>query len=240
MNLIKKIGYQLITALKTLETCNIIHCDIKPENILLVNLTRHNAKLIDLGSSCFGNKRIYTYIQSRFYRAPEIILGIPYTNAIDMWSLGCVLAEMHSGLPLFPGENDADQLLCIMEILGLPPFEVLKAATRKDVFFEADGQPKIKSTSKGRRRVPGARSLKSILKGADDELYQFIKACLNWDSNLRLKPGDALKIEWFHDKVIDISRNSGYKHKKISLEDITKHVPNLQKYIAYRNQLSLN
>ena len=52
------------------------------------------------------NQRIYTYIQSRFYRAPEIILGIPYTSAIDMWSLGCILAELNSGYPLFPGENE--------------------------------------------------------------------------------------------------------------------------------------
>jgi dual specificity tyrosine-phosphorylation-regulated kinase 2/3/4 len=62
--------------------------------------------VIDFGSSCFYNERIYTYIQSRFYRAPEIILGIPYTTGIDMWSFGCIMAELYTGYPLFPGENE--------------------------------------------------------------------------------------------------------------------------------------
>lgn len=56
-----------------------------------------------MGSSCYVNKTLYTYIQSRYYRAPEIILGIDYSTAIDMWSFGCILAELFSGMPLFPG-----------------------------------------------------------------------------------------------------------------------------------------
>ena len=75
----------------------IIHCDLKPENILLVNPGKSKIKVIDLGSSCFEFEKIYTYIQSRFYRSPEIMLGIPYNTAIDMWSLGCILAELYSG-----------------------------------------------------------------------------------------------------------------------------------------------
>ena len=78
-------------------------------------------KLIDFGSSCFESERYYTYIQSRFYRAPEIMLGIPYTTAIDMWSLGCIVFECLTGIPLFAGENELDQMNSIMEIIGLPP-----------------------------------------------------------------------------------------------------------------------
>ncbi len=85
-----------------------IHCDLKPENILLKQANKSGIKIIDFGSSCLWNQRIYTYIQSRFYRAPEIILGIPYTCAIDMWSFGCILAELYSGYPLFPGESETD------------------------------------------------------------------------------------------------------------------------------------
>ena len=81
---------------------------MKPENILLKAPNKSGIKVIDFGSSCFEAERIYTYIQSRFYRAPEIILGIPYTPAIDMWSFGCVLAELYTGFPLFPGENEAE------------------------------------------------------------------------------------------------------------------------------------
>lgn len=59
---------------------------------------------------------VYTYVQSRFYRSPEVILGHPYAMAVDMWSLGCIMAELYTGYPLFPGENEVDQLACIMEV----------------------------------------------------------------------------------------------------------------------------
>ena len=65
-------------------------------------------KIIDFGSSCFIHERLYTYIQSRFYRAPEIMLGISYSMTIDMWSFGCILMELYTGYPLFPGENEAE------------------------------------------------------------------------------------------------------------------------------------
>ena len=66
----------------------------------------------------FLSPAVYTYIQSRFYRSPEVILGHPYNMAIDMWSLGCIMAELYTGYPLFPGENEAEQLACIMEVRG--------------------------------------------------------------------------------------------------------------------------
>ena len=78
---------------------------------------------------------VYTYIQSRFYRAPEVILGLPYTTAIDMWSLGCIISELHTGYPLFPGENEVEQLACVMEIFGPPPSQMLQFATRRKLFF---------------------------------------------------------------------------------------------------------
>ena len=78
---------------------------------------------------------VYTYIQSRFYRSPEVILGLDYSMAIDMFSLGCILAELYTGYPLFPGENEVEQLACIMEIMGLPPSSILDRAKRRKVFF---------------------------------------------------------------------------------------------------------
>ena len=88
-----------------LKKYNIIHCDLKPENILLKQQNKTGIKIIDLGSGCYEQEQIYTYIQSRFYRAPEIVFGIPYTSAIDMWSLGCIIVELYQGFPLFPGED---------------------------------------------------------------------------------------------------------------------------------------
>lgn len=78
---------------------------------------------------------VYTYIQSRFYRSPEVILGMNYHMAIDMWSLGCILAELYTGLPIFPGENEQEQLSCIMEILGVPEKDFINRSQRKRLFF---------------------------------------------------------------------------------------------------------
>ena len=78
---------------------------------------------------------VYTYIQSRFYRSPEVILGMNYHTAIDMWSLGCILAELYTGFPIFPGENEQEQLSCIMEVLGVPDKEFVNRSSRKRLFF---------------------------------------------------------------------------------------------------------
>ncbi|CAE1301254.1 DYRK2_3_4 [Acanthosepion pharaonis] len=142
--LIRKFAMALLQCLKLLYKEKIIHCDLKPENILLRQRGQNSIKVIDFGSSCYENQRgsdssddnsVYTYIQSRFYRSPEVILGVPYTTQIDMWSLGCILAELYTGYPLFPGENEVEQLACIMEIFGLPPENLLNKATRKRLFF---------------------------------------------------------------------------------------------------------
>ncbi|KAJ3258584.1 Dual specificity tyrosine-phosphorylation-regulated kinase 1A [Chytriomyces hyalinus] len=130
MTWIRKIASQLLTSLQFLRRNDIqvIHCDLKPENIMLRSEKSQSVKVIDFGSSCFFNERAYTYIQSRFYRSPEVILGHSYTTAIDMWSLGCILYELFSGEPLFSGQNEHDQLLKIMDLMGLPPKEWLEAS----------------------------------------------------------------------------------------------------------------
>eukprot|EP00939_MAST-03C_sp_MAST-3C-sp1_P000078 g78.t1 len=123
LNLVRKFGLQILQSLRFLsaQSVNVIHCDLKPENILLRHPRRSGIKVIDFGSSCYGDKPMYKYIQSRFYRSPEVILGLKYSTAIDVWSLGCVLVEMHTGEPLFNGSDEADQIRRIMEILGPIP-----------------------------------------------------------------------------------------------------------------------
>jgi dual specificity tyrosine-phosphorylation-regulated kinase 2/3/4 len=87
---------------------NIVHCDLKPENILLRKFNKSGIKIIDFGSGTYEDQQHYTYIQSRYYRAPEIMLGIRYSPAIDMWSLGCILYELFVGQPLFKGEDEKE------------------------------------------------------------------------------------------------------------------------------------
>jgi serine/threonine protein kinase len=91
------IARQCLEALVYLHHLNIVHCDLKPENILLKSYSRCEIKVIDLGSSCFLSDNLTTYVQSRSYRAPEVILGLPYDQKIDIWSLGCILAELYTG-----------------------------------------------------------------------------------------------------------------------------------------------
>ncbi|XP_052750331.1 serine/threonine-protein kinase minibrain isoform X6 [Galleria mellonella] len=138
LNLTRKFAQQLCTALLFLSQpeLNIIHCDLKPENILLCNPKRSAIKIVDFGSSCQLGQRIYQYIQSRFYRSPEVLLGVPYDLAIDMWSLGCILVEMHTGEPLFSGANELDQMNKIVEVLGMPPDHLLDQAHKTRKFFD--------------------------------------------------------------------------------------------------------
>ena len=97
---------------------------------------------------------MYTYIQSRFYRCPEVILGLTYHCAIDMWSLGCILAELFTGYPLFPGENEVEQLACIMEVLGVPPRKLVGECSRRKAFFDSTGNPRIVPNSRGKGQRP--------------------------------------------------------------------------------------
>jgi dual specificity tyrosine-phosphorylation-regulated kinase 2/3/4 len=153
-----------LQALKYLREENLIHCDLKPENILLKSPDKSGIKVIDFGSSCFSNQRIYTYIQSRFYRAPEIIMGIPYTAAIDMWSFGCILTELFTGIPLFPGESEQEQLSLIMEVIGLPSHDILSQASRKNVFFDdKTNEPFLSKDSQSNFRIPSSKPLDEIL-----------------------------------------------------------------------------
>eukprot|EP00758_Cryptobia_borreli_P002293 Tbor_TRINITY_DN2922_c0_g1::TRINITY_DN2922_c0_g1_i2::g.1119::m.1119/K08825/DYRK1; dual specificity tyrosine-phosphorylation-regulated kinase 1 len=129
LDLVRKFAYQLIQALQQLESHRppIIHCDIKPENILLRNHNRSCIRLIDFGSACYENKTQYKYIQSRYYRSPEVIMNLSYGTAIDRWSLGCVLVELHTGVPLFNGKSESAQLKKIQCVLvelhtGVPLF----------------------------------------------------------------------------------------------------------------------
>ncbi|EGV98503.1 Dual specificity tyrosine-phosphorylation-regulated kinase 4, partial [Cricetulus griseus] len=120
LSLVRRFTFSVLKCLQMLYVEKIIHCDLKPENIVLYQRGQVTVKVIDFGSSCYEHQKVYTYIQSRFYRSPEVILGHPYNMAIDMWSLGCIMAELYTGYPLFPGENEIEQLACIMECPHTP------------------------------------------------------------------------------------------------------------------------
>lgn len=218
LQLVRKFAHSLLQCLDALHRNKIIHCDLKPENILLKQQGRSGIKVIDFGSSCYEHQRVYTYIQSRFYRAPEVILGAKYGMAIDMWSLGCILAELHTGYPLLPGEDEGDQLACTMELLGKPPQKLLDQSKRAKNFFSQKGYPRYCTVTPlpngdyllggGRSRrgklrgPPGSLKMTAALKGSDDALFiDFIKRCLEWDPAVRMTPSAALRHAWLRRKL---------------------------------------
>lgn len=129
---------QLFIALKHLRNCGVLHCDIKPDN-MLVNEAKNVLKLCDFGNAMFaGKNEITPYLVSRFYRAPEIILGLPYDHPMDMWSVGCCLYELYTGKVLFPGPTNNDMLRLHMELKGPFPKKMLRKGGFTDQHFDHD------------------------------------------------------------------------------------------------------
>ncbi|KAK1300172.1 Serine/threonine-protein kinase AFC1 [Acorus calamus] len=129
---------QLFIALKHLRNCGVLHCDIKPDN-MLVNEAKNVLKLCDFGNAMFvGKNEITPYLVSRFYRAPEIILGLPYDHPLDIWSVGCCLFELYAGKILFPGPSNNDMLRLHMELKGPFPKKMLRKAAFTDQHFDQD------------------------------------------------------------------------------------------------------
>lgn len=140
LDLLRNFLSQILQALDVLVRSEIIHCDLKPENILVKALGTTELKIIDFGSACQLHYPIYNYVQSRFYRSPEVLLGWPrYDSKIDMWSLGCVAAELFLGIPLFPGQNEMNMVARIVEMLGDPPDRFLDHCRHTFKFFNGPG-----------------------------------------------------------------------------------------------------
>uniref|UniRef100_A0A1A9VTM3 Protein kinase domain-containing protein n=1 Tax=Glossina austeni TaxID=7395 RepID=A0A1A9VTM3_GLOAU len=108
----------------------------------------------------------------------------------------CILAELYTGFPLFPGENEVEQLACIMEVLGLPPKDLIANATRRRLFFDSRGSPRCITNSKGRKRSPGSKTLSQVLLCQDRYFINFLQRCLEWDPAERMTPDEAVQHEF--------------------------------------------
>ncbi|KAG5492594.1 hypothetical protein JKF63_01173 [Porcisia hertigi] len=225
---IYELSEQLLTALVHVRGHKIVHCDLKPENIMISfgdgnagaagKSSDFSLKLIDFGSACEESRSLLTYIQSRYYRAPEIVLGIPYTTAIDMWSFGCVLCELANGYPIFPASSEGELLERIVEYLGTIPSYLVRQGRRSDRFFEG-GQMKYNLGKKRPPHPPHSRTLRNFLKigrSHQDRLFEdFIAGCLHLDARQRFTPEAALEHPW-----MELWRGSGSAARStLSLSD---------------------
>ncbi|KAI9224806.1 kinase-like domain-containing protein, partial [Blastocladiella britannica] len=170
--LVRSFTSQILDALACLGEAKMIHCDLKPENILLKGLHENQLKVIDFGSACQEHQTVYTYIQSRFYRSPEVLLGLPYTSAIDMWSLGCIVAELYLGLPLFPGTSEYNQISRIIDMLGNPPNYMIEVGKNaKSYFVKTSGEPALSTASPSRGGTRTTTASSAVYKFKSREQY---------------------------------------------------------------------
>lgn len=189
LQLIRRISVQLFMALKTVHSVGIIHCDLKPENILLKFENKSSIKVIDFGSACQEGNKVYDYVQSRFYRAPEVVLDSGYDHFIDIWSVGCILFELLTGAPLFPAQNEQELFVMIVEVLGLPPADLVNKGKRKQ--FYVDGLGRVKRNVK-----PLTRTIASLLKDYDENIIDLIEKCIQWKPQDRIDAEQGLAHNW--------------------------------------------
>ena len=176
-------AYQMFRALAYMHGLGIVHRDIKPQNIL-VDTTDHRLVVCDFGSAKKipkGEKSV-AYICSRYYRAPELILEQErYGPEIDMWSIGCVVAEMFLGEPIFPGSSSKDQMIRIMKVLGTPTAADIKSMTANTQVT----MPEFQGTG---LKFP---------QNTNPQLLDLLRQVLVYNPQKRLKPLKALMHPYF-------------------------------------------
>ncbi|XP_076926726.1 uncharacterized protein LOC143590007 [Bidens hawaiensis] len=192
------ITIQCLEALQFLHDLGLIHCDLKPENILVKSYSRCEIKVIDLGSSCFETDHLCSYVQSRSYRAPEVILGLPYDKKIDIWSLGCILAELCTGNVLFQNDSPATLLARVIGIISPIDQDMLakgrdthKYFTKNHVLYERN-----QDTNRLECLVPKKTSLRHRLPMGDQGFIEFVTHLLEINPKKRPSAAEALKHPW--------------------------------------------
>jgi dual specificity tyrosine-phosphorylation-regulated kinase 2/3/4 len=203
MSTVHVVAREVAATLDFMHSRGVVHCDIKPANILFTDNTRQHVKVIDYGCACYIGKKQFSYIQSRFYRAPEVVLGLEYGPEIDIWSLACVLCEMVSGRPLFRAASEQELVSLIVQLRGLPPLYLLRASPRAHLYFDETGQLKRDGDLAGPAVVPGSLSLKNAIQTTDPGFLDLIDGCLMWAPTQRLTARKFLSHPWIKQAILD-------------------------------------
>ncbi|GAB0140052.1 hypothetical protein EsHS_00000690 [Epichloe bromicola] len=218
-------AYQIFVALAHMRKCSIIHADLKPDNIL-VNEQHNVLKICDLGTAidrsdaATAHNQITPYLVSRFYRAPEIILGMPYDYGVDMWSIGCTLYELYTGKILFTGDSNNQMLKAIMEIRGRFTPKLFRRGQLSGAHFDEQGhfvsveRDKVlgKTAVRTMAVIKPTRDLRTRLNAASagmkdaearnlNHFIDLLEQCLALNPDKRISAAEALKHPLFVSKT---------------------------------------
>ena len=201
--LLKLYSYQLLKSIGYLHSLGICHRDIKPENVL-IDPKDHTLKICDFGCAKHLNKNEtnIAYICSRYYRPPELVLGATiYTTQVDVWSVGCIIAEMVLNKPIFPGKSAKDQLFEIIKVLGSP---------------KKDEISKMNNEFKGVIKLPNMvkKPWKDVFKDKinDENFIDLVDKLIVYDPEKRLSPYKAMCHPFFDDLKNEEIRKKIPKH----------------------------
>ncbi|CAB3399143.1 unnamed protein product [Caenorhabditis bovis] len=229
--LIRLFSYQLLRGLGFLHMNNIVHRDIKPQN-LLVDAKKGLLKICDFGSAKFinYNEPSVSYICSRYYRAPEVLMGsTKYGSAIDCWSAGCVIGEMMSFKPLFIGDSGTDVLTKIIKVLGTPTDEDIAS-------MQIDNHVSYlmnKSEGEGLQSIIHVQMKKDVM--------QLVTSLLHFNVYSRIHPMAALHMDYFNSiraETIRVMKNSAILDEIPPLTDFLQdEYLFLQNTISYQNHM---
>ncbi|ULT96662.1 hypothetical protein L3Y34_004900 [Caenorhabditis briggsae] len=226
--------YQILRGLKYIHSADIIHRDLKPSNIAVNEDCE--LKILDFGLARQTDSEMTGYVATRWYRAPEIMLNwMHYTQTVDIWSVGCILAELITGKTLFPGSDHIDQLTRIMSVTGTPDEEFLKKISSEEARNYIRNLPKM-----------ARRDFKRLFAQATPQAIDLLEKMLHLDPDRRPSAKEAMEHEYlqaYHDESDepiaeemelndDVKADTIDEWKKIIWEEIT----DFQKNVAFADE----
>ena len=240
------IVYQSLKAMRFCHSCQLLHRDLKPSNLLLNE--ECVLKVADFGlartvkdaeKASAENSVLTDYVATRWYRAPEIILGsTSYTKAVDMWALGCIIAEMFTGKPLLPGSSTIDQLERILDVCGKPSAEEVLAMDSKfagQMIDTSCNKKQRPAASDAHRKAAVSEMITKACPTVDPGVVDMVSGMLNIDPTKRMTVEHAMEHAWMKPFASSAAPNEDVNQLGellISLDDDTKHSVSV-----YRTQL---